>query len=464
MSVLWQLEYQGEKRPLAQWGIESQSLDMYNGALDTLTLRLAKASAYNNAPFAFRERIVLWRDSVRVFHGVVTQLPFAEKASGARRECIISGPWWWLENIVFGQERYVLNDARRPDLGFAAQPVTTPRAVMYQGQDGEAATAGAQAQVAATYAANKAGQLYNGDAPFTRGTFDIPLLAPWEETRNISCAEVIRRCMRWSRDAVAYWDYSGVKPQLEIKRRANLAAVTLDLDDADAIEDYSVGSRPDLIPRGVILFFEKAVTVPPSGTPNTNPAAGSQFSEYSEQRAGPHPDHGVQNLISVLRLSGSGDGAEEEPPGLALAYYNSLADLQWEGRVILREVDPAIALKPGVVLNLDGGDTEWATMRAVVQQVTVDVAARTTTVEFGPAEQLGPQDLLDQVRLQKGEGGGDGGQSRFEGTPPGGPQNNRSSPPSTPPGGSQPNSGTYNAKEIEICEGGQRKKIKVSLT
>lgn len=448
MSVLLQIEYEGELRPLAQWGIERFTLNAYNAATEVLTLVVAGEAAAADPVFAYEGRVVVWCDGVRVFHGIVTQLPFSEKAAGARQEYIVSGPWWWLENIVYGQERYVFADARRPSLGFAPAPVKTPRAVMYQALSGESASAGAQAQVAADYAIDRASLLYGGEAPFTRGTFDIPLLAPWEEAYNLSCAEVIRRCMRYCRDAVAYWDHSGEKPQLIIERRADLEEVTLDLDAGDRITDYKVGSRPDLVPRGVVIFFEKSI-------PEEEQNSGSQFTEFETQVAGPDPDLGVRNLVSVLRLSGAGDGAEPVPAGLALNYYNSLATLQWEGTVVLREADPAFDLMPGKVLNLSNGKAAWASMKAVIQSVTIDQLTRQTTVEFGPAAQLGPQDLLDQVRLQKGQGGTNAGQSRRDGT--------SATPQKTTSSSGIGSTPTYNAKELEICEGGERKKIKVSL-
>jgi len=447
MSVIWQIEYNGELRPVAQWGIERIALDLYNAATDKLTLTVAGEAAAAEPVFAFEGLIVLWRDGVRVFHGIVTDQPFAAKSSGERQEYIVSGPWWWLENIVYGQERYVFTDPRRPSLGRALFPIKTPRAVMYQALSGGSISAGEQAQLAADYAIDRAKLIFEGDAPFTRGTFTLPLLAPWEEAYNLSCAEVIRRCVRYCRDAVVYWDYSGAKPHLKIQRRVDLDAVTLDLDAGDRIVDYKVASRPDLVPRAVVIIFEKSI-------PEEEQNSGTQFSEYVAQVAGPNPDLGVRNLVSILRLSGAGDGAEDVPANLAQNYYDSLATLQWQGTVVLREEAPLFDLTPGKVLNLSNGKAAWATMRAVIQTVTIDLAGRQTTVEFGPATQLGPQDLLDQVRLQKGEGGNNAGQSRNDGT---------SSAPQRTTTGTVGTTPLYNAKELEICENGERKKIKVGL-
>jgi hypothetical protein len=454
MSVVWKLEYEGEVRPLAQWGLENAKLDFGNQVLGTLTLTVASEDD-SDPEFEFEKKVILWRDNVRWFHGWITQLPYAERAAGIRQEYVASDPWYWLDKTIYEQPRWVLVDPDQPNLGYAQ--VLSSRLNIFQSASGASSTAGQQAAEAVDYAIFYA-NLYNGGVPlFSRGDFStVAAQAPWETGRDLSCAEVLRRCLRWTRDAVTWWDHSGEIPVLQVQRRASLTAAELAIDDADRIAEYSLTPRPDLVPVGVVITYERTrMEVDGSGA-----QTGSQWTQLVTQKYPLTTGKGPRVVTATLTLSGAGDGAEPVPSGLAQNYYESLATMPWEGSLRLLEADPTGVAMVGNRLNFTGGRTAWETMDAVIQRVSIDIAARETVVEYGPAEQLGPQEFLDQVRFQRGSSVGNSGGGRFDGVPDGPSQPPRDNPPSPPsgppgtPGGPQPG-GHF----IEVCQGGETKTI-----
>lgn len=80
--------------------------------------------------------------------------------------------------------------------------------------------------------------------------------------------------------------------------------------------------------------------------------------------------------------------AEPVPAGLAAAIHAEWSPLHWSGSIEIDEPEPSFAIRPGVVLNLTGARIEWASMRAVVQSVAVDIGSGATSVRVGPCERL----------------------------------------------------------------------------
>lgn len=97
---------------------------------------------------------------------------------------------------------------------------------------------------------------------------------------------------------------------------------------------------------------------------------------------------------------------ESVPLGLAEAYYGSTNPLQWAGQYVIDEDEVTLTLpRPASVLNLTGGAAAargWTTMKAQVQDVTVDVQQGRTSITFGAPEHLGLQDLIGQMRSRSG--------------------------------------------------------------
>lgn len=90
---------------------------------------------------------------------------------------------------------------------------------------------------------------------------------------------------------------------------------------------------------------------------------------------------------------GSAEQPEPSPAGLAAALYAAWNRLQYDGDVTIAQEECSVAVCPGYKLNLTGGRSEWASMNALVQAVTEQIDTGTTTIQFGPARHLGPDEL-----------------------------------------------------------------------
>jgi hypothetical protein len=94
--------------------------------------------------------------------------------------------------------------------------------------------------------------------------------------------------------------------------------------------------------------------------------------------------------------------AEPVPVGLAQKLYNAVSRLQFEGELTFQEEDVSGRLGVGNLFNLTGGAlAEWATMNALVQRITENLDAGTTTVEFGPPGILSAGELVDLLRVNR---------------------------------------------------------------
>lgn len=97
--------------------------------------------------------------------------------------------------------------------------------------------------------------------------------------------------------------------------------------------------------------------------------------------------------------------AEEVPIGIAQALYESLSVLQWRGDFTFLEQECSDPVSLGKVVNLGGTTVAgWASMRALVQNVTEDVDRGTTLVSVGPPGHLSIQDFIELLRPNRSRG------------------------------------------------------------
>ena len=448
MSGMWALEINGTKKSLGAWGVISGKLTLGSLINDQLVF-----TARADLKIAFETPVVLWLDNQRRFSGVVTLAQFAGSTRGDRRQFTVSGPWWYLENIIYQQPRWVLVDAFDPTKGYTTG--STSMLVLFQGDDGKSIYAGAQAKAAIDYAIAKG-------APIARTTtFDLDAVVPWEKGFDLSCAEIIRHCARWTRDVVSWWDYSTAVPVLHIGRRANLIPVELDLNAGNTVVELTPQPRYDLQPRGVLIWFVKTEV----------DDAGRQWLNLLSQGAGV-VDGGVGVIVITFRLAGIGTSSEPIPEGLAQAFYNSVKDLQWQGSIVVNLVGVSGSMGPGNTIHLMNGDAEWSTMAAPVQSIEENLFTGETRINFGPPSHLSIQDFTQLIAVQRGltSTGGvrDSGSSRFDGTPdtppniPIIPKGPNGGPPPTPPGegpSGAPKPGQSGIVMFYACDDGEKRLV-----
>lgn len=100
------------------------------------------------------------------------------------------------------------------------------------------------------------------------------------------------------------------------------------------------------------------------------------------------------------RLENYADG-DPVPTGLAAQLYAVLGATYHEGTVATVAEECTGFAREGQALTITGGATEWATMNALIQGVTEDVASGTTRLTVGLGTHLGAADMLDLLRRER---------------------------------------------------------------
>ncbi len=106
--------------------------------------------------------------------------------------------------------------------------------------------------------------------------------------------------------------------------------------------------------------------------------------------------------MSGGRFTTGGTPAEVIPFGLAKFIYDIESVPQYQGTWTVTEQEITDICPMGKNLCISGGLPEWLTMNAQVQQIAYDLVAGTTTLTFGPAKHLGPDDFIQRMRVNRG--------------------------------------------------------------
>jgi hypothetical protein len=109
---------------------------------------------------------------------------------------------------------------------------------------------------------------------------------------------------------------------------------------------------------------------------------------------------GTNAVTQTYSQLSSYDEPEPVPSGLAEQIYDCLATLQYQGQftTVTEEVG---YWQLGTVLNIAGGRAEWAGMNALLQEIVDDLDNGRTSLRFGPAVHLTPQDLMEMLRANR---------------------------------------------------------------
>lgn len=251
-TVTWSL-ISGTSAQTAQvWGVANIVRRRKSQDVDTVTFT-APGRAVDAAPlFAPKSTVTIQRNGVVWFVGIVTKYPGDGSARGENQSYELSGPWWYLDNLVCRQTWKTL-----------AGTATALSTRMILGQDisGHRITTGAVITEALNYA-------ISAGAPFAIGTIDPNILPPINEVKDITCAEAVRSMLKWHPDCTEYFDYSATPPTLHIRQRANLTPVSLAVGQAPLSAIKGITSRQDLQVPSVVIHYE--ITGNVSGQPTFN--------------------------------------------------------------------------------------------------------------------------------------------------------------------------------------------------
>ncbi|HZQ46822.1 MAG TPA: hypothetical protein VFC07_07425 [Verrucomicrobiae bacterium] len=243
----WTLEYNGVEKTLADFGLAQVRRTLVSQGIDELTFRAVGAAADAAPLFPYKATVTLWRDRQRDsqgdwsggttwFQGLVTQVPRNGSLDAESMAYKVSGPWWYLENLVFLQayQQILLGVGAPPGNPVIGSGVSSH---LFMNLDSLAPvgptlqvgklTTGQQILAALDWCLAPFLDA-NTTPPFQIGRITPGVDVPIDEVRDITCAEVIHKMLRWSPDAVAYFDYTTMPPTFNCLRRAEMAVVNLD--------------------------------------------------------------------------------------------------------------------------------------------------------------------------------------------------------------------------------------------
>jgi hypothetical protein len=245
MGLTWTIAANGIEKTIADWGVSRLTRSLVSQGLDELTFQADGAAADGPPLFAYKSTVTLWRGRAANgdgsfsggqiwFNGLVTQVPRAGAPKAEEIGYKVAGPWWYLENLVFQQpyQNIFLGYAVAGDPTTAIYGVAnSSHLFLNQAAAGalEKITTGQQIIEALNWAL-KPFVTAAVTPPFQIGAVTPALDVPIDEVRDITCAEVIHKMLRWSPDAVCWFDYATTPPTFHCAQRPTLAAVNLNLN------------------------------------------------------------------------------------------------------------------------------------------------------------------------------------------------------------------------------------------
>jgi hypothetical protein len=395
-SVVWTLSVAGVEKPFASWNAKKPSLTFRNMDVDECTFTI-NGDVRSAAPMNYGAAVKVKRNGVCVFIGIVVDVRSKGTPKTSVWSIVCKNAWYQLSQTMFQQTMAVYDGVTC----IKGQKSTTKVVLFQDPITGAAITTGTQIANVITYALTQGIVIAAGTAPAF-------VNVPFETARDLTLADVIRRCMQWTPDAVGWFDYSSGVPVFNCQQRAALSASSLNLASSPAVvKSFDLGTRDDLVPSGVRFNYVGMKVCPPAaGDPSCPPlpdGGTQQFSTVTQDDSGLVSVWG--SLIGTVELAQLSDATTEAAPiGLAAQYYLSLVTPMYQGSVTTQQQECAANILVGKVLNLTGGVAAWTTMRALVQQVHLNLSTGETEIAFGPPDHLSPQNFAWLVQMMRRRG------------------------------------------------------------
>jgi len=345
MAVVWTLKCNGVTKTAAEWRLSGMKRELKSQQQDLFSF-VADGEKFDADPvFAFNAIVEVFRDAVRVFYGRVVKIP--RSGSGQREDMayILAGPWWYLDNLIF-QKNWKIWDAGEEEL----VEKLSSRVLVGWDDDENRLTVTQEIGGVLDYAIAKG-------APFAKGTIDPGLdKIPSEEIEDLTCAEVIRRLLRWAPNSIAWFDYAAATPTLHIKKHQSLTEKTLVIG-TDKISDLQLTPRYDLQVPEVALKFEKI-----------NNIDGQDYTEHEIQSyPNAEPTYPFGGLVLTINLQGTSISSIKQKVKVQGVYVSSLdwwkAKLPWlkDSRISSLSIVSGSSSKSSSYNDeiIEGGIADW---------------------------------------------------------------------------------------------------------
>lgn len=253
MSVTWTLKRGTTTQSFDAWGIRNPVLSLVNQGVDVLSFALDVATVSGASGWTRDTAVTLYRNGVQFFVGIVeNDAEAVVQPEGEALTVRVVGPWWYLTRITYRQPWRVWDSTLNSGAGDWTTGTKT-RVILGQADDGSRVNSGA----VITDALGKASA---SNTRFQVGTIDPAVNIPLDECTDLMCSEVILKMLRWTPDAICWFDYSVSPPRFHCRRAANLTLDTYTAGGSSLVESWTSRPRGDLLVDGVVIKYERTDT------------------------------------------------------------------------------------------------------------------------------------------------------------------------------------------------------------
>jgi hypothetical protein len=236
MDPLFQFRFgTGELLRGSDAGVLACSVYYVSLATDTATI-----TTHQDVDLAYGSTAAIHYAGRRVFLGVVQSPLLVRSGADWVKSYSLQGPWWHLTRIPYRQSWMLLQDA-------AIGPQPSSRVILNQSPDGTPCAIAAQVADAVQCAIARG-------APLQLGICAISGTLPYDEQRDLMCAQAIDRDLRFCPDISSWIDYNASPPMLYFGQGEPFAT-------PDAIESDDISIRHDLVCPGITIEIERLGTL-----------------------------------------------------------------------------------------------------------------------------------------------------------------------------------------------------------
>jgi hypothetical protein len=368
----------GLTKTFEEWGVSSSqpiTRNLMSQAIDTFGFTIGNLTVDAAMPFAMHRLVTVYRNGVPWFSGIVTRCDRTAAADRESLEYVISGPWWFLENLPFQSYWNIATTPTDPASPLTATPKS--RSILFQDIAGSRITTAQQIQEAVLYAQSKGAFL-------TLATPALPVVRPpFSEVVDQACSEIVRAALRWHPDAVAFFDYSQIPPALRIRSRFSCTPVSLPFAGSPAT-GVRITPRNDLVTAGCKIIYEIVSSIDETS-----------WTQHVVDQVGAD---GLQTVVVTVQLSGSNETFQRQKVTVTAgdpstnAFWRArlrwLADVSDLDLTIEEPKVDGVPHSPGSFINelTEGAVPFWLDSTTSTVEITALATYKLTNPETGAEE------------------------------------------------------------------------------
>jgi hypothetical protein len=253
----WKLTCNNVTKTFEEWGIRNAQRTLVSLDVDKFTFDVTGAFDSDDLFPPDANVTVLNGDEI-FFAGRIDQTPRTANGRYETFAYVVVGPWWDVQDLTYQIVWKQLANPLDPTQGF----VTELRGHILLNIDNIGRRVSTKAQIVAVLnyvlqCADATGR----PRPFQVGSVEMVDAIPFDdEVTDRKCAEIIIAQLRWTPDAVCWFDYRTSPPTLHLKQRDHLEPITLQFG-AKPLTEVSITPRSDLEISEVVIKYESTNVV-----------------------------------------------------------------------------------------------------------------------------------------------------------------------------------------------------------